>query len=137
MTVETIPLPEDRVAREEPFDVRVRDLYAWPEQELIASFEYNPLVEHWYWELNNPRIGRVWPRGRVVLGKAYTYHPYFMAKFIDTTDRHEHVTTENLGGDVVLAVFPGPLGGSFHPDDDITQEEEDKFLGRDNWRPVK
>lgn len=134
MTVETIPLPEDRIAREEPFRVRVRDLYAWPDQQLRAAFEFNPQTENWIWELRHTRLGRLWPKGRAVLGKGYTYHPYIMAKFLDTSGRHEHVTTENLGRDVVLAVFPGPLGGSFHPDAGMGQREEDRFLGRDQWR---
>lgn len=133
MTVETIPLPQDRIAREEQFDVRVRDLYAWPEQELVATFEYNDHNNRWIWQLEHTQIGKLWPKGRAILGKGYTHYPYFMAKFLDTSGRHEHVTTRNLGSDVVLAVFPGPLGGSFHPDDDITKEEEDEFLGRDRW----
>lgn len=141
MTIETIPLPEERIRNEEHFQVRATDLYAWPDQELIAEFWFNEHRRRWTWELRHTNLGRLWPKGTATLEIMYPTggrsHPYINAKFVDLTGDNEHVLASNLGDTVVLGVFPGPLGGSFHPESDFTQEEEDEFLGRDLWRPVK
>lgn len=137
MTIETIPLPTDRIEDGEDFQVRATDLYAWPEQELIAEFTYNDQRRRWTWEMRHGRLGRLWPKGTATLKYTYRYDPYFAARFVDTTGDNQHVRPTNLGEEVVLGVFPGPLGGSFHPDSDFTQAEEDEFLGRSDWRPVK
>lgn len=138
MTVtETIPLPSDRASAGRPFEVRVNDLHAWPQQELIAVFEYNEYRERWTWDIEHARYGRLWPKGTAVLDRRYTFWPYFMARFIDTSGEAEAVTPENLGETVVLGVYPGPLGGEFHPDSDIDAAEADQLLSRHWFDPVR
>ena len=141
MTTETIPIDPDVARRERPFSVRVRDLYAWPGQELRAHFEYNDHRERWVWELEHGRLGKMIPKSTATLGYRYgqpDMQYYMSAMFLDLTGGgHEHVTSRNLGKDVVLGVFPGPLGGSFHPDSDYTEEEEYRILNRRQWRPVR
>lgn len=139
MTVETIPIPHERVQREENFTVRVRDLYAWPEQALLAHFEYNDLRDRWVWELEHERRGRLIPKSTVTIGYRYRgdMQYYMTARFIDETGDNEAATSENLGDTVQLAVYPGPLGGTVHPDSDLTERELDRLLDRRLWRPVR
>lgn len=137
MPVETIPLNETRIANKEPFTIRATDLYAWPEQPIVVEFDYNPQSRRWLWECRHEELGRLWPRGVATLDYPRSFYPFFGAKFMDTTARHEHVTTGNLGDDVVLAVYPGPRGGTFHPDSEMTEAEQDAFLGRHEWEPVR
>lgn len=139
MTVETIPIPNERVEREEDFTVRVRNLHAWPEQTLLAHFEYNDLRDRWVWELEHERFGRLIPKSTVTLGYRYDglMQYYMSCRFVDLAGDNDHVSSDNLGDTVALAVYPGPLGGSYHPDSDVTPDEEDELLNRRQWRPVR
>ena len=137
MIVETIPIPRERVEREEQFKVRVHDLEAWPDQELIAHFEYNDYTDRWVWELEHTDAGRLFPRGVATLRKNYSAWPWALFRFVDTDGRARAVTPRNLARNVHLAVYPGPRGGSFHPDAEIDQIDEDRILQRRFWDPVR
>lgn len=134
--IETIPLPRNRVLNEEAFQVRVTDLTAWPDQEIVCYFEYNDLMGHWVWQMETAAEGIVIPRSKVVLGRRYRKWPYMAAMFRDQHDTEDRVTTQNLGDQVVLTVLPGPMGGSFPDGADISQEREDEILKRHWFAPV-
>lgn len=137
MKAETIPLPEEKASEKEPFQVRVKDLYAWPDQELVASFRYSDYMERWKWELEHVRLDS--PRiatSKVLMGVRYSMWPYMLCKFVDESGEQTHVSPRNLGDEIKLAVYPGPLGGSFHPDAGFTQREEDAILRRYRFGPI-
>lgn len=121
--VETIPIDPDRARRDTQFDVRVTDLYAWPNQPFTASFRYNETSERWIWSFEHERYGRLWPKGVATLHYHYDASPYIHAQFIDTTGDASHVTRDNLGESVELAVYPGVITGEFPPDSDLTVDE--------------
>lgn len=135
--VETIPVPREKARRGEQFRVRTHDLYAWPDQELVATFQYNPHADRWVWELEHQRIGRLFPKGIATLQYNYSAWPWALFRFIDTGRHARAVTQDNLGRNVKLAVYPGPRGGSFHPDADIDEDEEERILRRRFWDPVR
>lgn len=134
--IETIPLPRSRIEAEEEFQVRVTDLTAWPDQEIICSFEHNELMDRWVWQMETEREGVIVPRSKCTLGRYYKHYPYMMSMFRDKHDTETHVSTGNLGDRVVLTVLPGPLGGSFPEGADITPAEEDELLKRKWFDPV-
>lgn len=134
--IETIPLPRNRVLNEEPFQVRMTDLTAWPDQEIVCYFEHNDYNDRWVWQLETAAEGIVIPRSKVVLGRKYRKWPYMAAMFRDKQDTEDRVTTQNLGDQVVLTVLPGPMGGSFPDEADISEEREDEILKRHWFAPI-
>lgn len=134
--IETIPLPRSRIEAEEQFQVRVTDLTAWPNQEIVCSFEYNDVMGRWIWWMETASEGEVIPRSKCLLGRRYRVWPYMAAMFRDKHDSETRVSSENLGDQVVLTVLPGPLGGSFPDEADISPEREDEILKRHWYAPV-
>lgn len=138
MTVtETLPLPREKIRREQDFTFRAHDLYAWPGQELFIHFEYNDRTDHWIFEIEHARTGRLFPKSRAMLEKNYSVWPFALFRFVDTSGRSNGVTSRNLQDTVKLGAIPGPLGGSFHPEAGISQEEEDRILRRKFFDPVR
>lgn len=138
MTVaETLPLPRDQVRDGNDFTFRAHDLHAWPDQELFLHFEYNPLRERYVFEVEHSRAGRLFPKSTATLEKNYSVWPYILFKFINPSGREGAVTTRNLRDTVELAVYPGPLGGHFHPEADIDEAEERRILRRRFFDPVR
>lgn len=133
--IETIPIPDDAPEEEDNFSVHVDDLYAWPDQELIFEFDYNGRMDRWIFEMRHAEFGKFFPRSVATLEYEYSAFPYMLVKFVDNTGREEYVGPHNLGDGVKLAVFPGPLGGSFHPDAGISSWEEDQILNRWWFKP--
>lgn len=136
MTVETIPIDTSLVAAEEPFSIRVSDLTAWPDQELLVSFDYNEKADRWLWDLDHEVMGTVVARSPVNLGVRYKIPPYMMCRFKDVKGTEDRVRTSNLGDRVKLCVYPGPLGGSFLPEAGVSEARERRLLRRDWWAPV-
>lgn len=134
--VETIPIDNSRVRNEEPFNVRVTDLVAWPDQEIIFYFEYNEYAGRWIWEVEHETMGTIIARSMANMGVRYEVLPYVMFKFKDPKEREERITSNNLGDRVQLCVYPGPLGGSFLDEAGISEEEERRLLRRDWWSPT-
>lgn len=136
MTVETIPLPRDEIEERNEFQVRVTDVEAWPEQEIVVSFEFNDLMDRWLWEMRTTRMGVVISKSVCTLGYDYSIWPYMMARFEDTTDSETRVRSRNLGDEIKLCVYPGPLGGSFLDEANISQSRENQILKRHWFDPV-
>lgn len=134
--IETIPINEERVHREEPFTVHVTDLTAWPDQELLVHFEYNEYADRWIFEIEHETVGTIVARSMANMGVQYQVLPYVMFMFKDVAGTEDRIRTSNLGDRVVLCVYPGPLGGSFLPEAGVDEDEERRLTRRDWWAPV-
>jgi hypothetical protein len=135
MAIETIPIHIERAREGFPFDVRVTDLTAWPDQELYFHFEYNERMRRWIFEAMHVDGMQVIPRSVATLGRQYSFWPYCLFEFRETEEEYNAITKENLGDDIVLGIFPGPAGGSFLPEAGISQEREDFLLRRHEFFP--
>ena len=134
--VETIPVPAQRARRGEDFAVVTNDVTAWPDQRLEWHFAYNEFMGRWLFECRHEQMGTLFDgRSVATLGRDYSAYPYLLARFIapggDSPGNHiDAITPQTLTDAVSLAVMPGPAGGSFLDEANLTDAEEDALLAR-------
>lgn len=139
MAVETIPLPTEKASNGDDFAVTVTDLTAWPNQKLRVEFVHNAHMDRWTWEAHHVGEGQIIRRNVAVLDHSHSHWPFITFQFLvpGGPDEIKGVTTDTLGDDVKLAVFPGPLGGQFLQNSGFTREEEQRLLTYGNISRVR
>ena len=137
MATETIPINRyrDRVREGLPFDLRVTEITAWPDQELYFHFEFNELMDRWLFEIHHVDGQTLVAPSVATLGKEYSAWPYCLFKFSAVEGKHNSIHRGNLGDEVVLGIYPGPAGGSFLPEAGISKRREDEILRRRQYYP--
>ena len=134
MRVETIPLPRTAIVNQNSFERTVENLIAWPGQTFTLRFDYNPKMARWIWSMyHHEGEQMVSPKMPSVahLGIDYSGWPYMLARFMAFQSEPTRVSPSNLGDTVKLVVWPGPVGGHFPSEANISQAEEDEILQRD------
>ena len=75
------------------------------------------------WTASHPDVGELIPRSVATLGVNYSVYPYLLLRFVTSADDTDQITPANLGDTIHLGVFPGPEGGDFLPEADVTAED--------------
>ena len=121
--VETIPIPTDRARRGLPVRVEVSNIRAWPGQRLRIEMHWNAFRDRWSFDAYHVNVDDMHLfSGTATLWNQYDFWPYCLLVFQTVDPTVEHITRETLP-DVYLAIYPGPEGGDFLPEAEISDEE--------------
>jgi len=106
---EIIPIPTDRAREKRPIHLEFTPR-AFPGQRFAIQLDWNDYASQWIIEIEHLRRDFRVTKATATPFRPYSYMPYLVFAFIDTSGAETELTPYNLGDEIQLYAFPGPSG---------------------------